>query len=150
MGVSYSVKGGERNPVLVNQYQLAYKKYLKPLLRISSIPIPLFLFFFAIFGSINSEFQLSLLFFAAIASIAFLTYACIGKYLFVALAALSSFFILINLDDGIRKQESTDFCIKLILNECPSGTNSLRECPSTARDKIKQFHCLDAFGLKNS
>jgi len=141
---------GERNPILVKQYQLAYRKYLKPLLRISSIPIPFFLFFFAIFGSINSEFQLSLLLFAVIASIAFLIYACIGKYLFVALTALFSFFILMNLDDRIRKQESTDFCIKLILNECPSGTNSLRECPSETRDKIKQFHCLGAFSLKNS
>ena len=135
---------------MVNQYQLSYKKYLKPLFRISSILIPLFLFFFAIFGLFNSKFQLPLLFFAIISSIAFLIYACIGQYLFVALTALSSFFLLINLDDGIRKQESTDFCIKLILNECPSDTNSLRECPSTTRDKIKQFHCLDALGLKNS
>lgn len=70
---------------MIKEYQLFYIKYLKPLLRISSIPIPLFLFFFAIFGSINSEFQLSLLIFAAIASIAFLVYACIGKYLSVAL-----------------------------------------------------------------
>lgn len=68
----------------------------------------------------------------------------------MALTALFSFFILINLDDGIRQQESTDFCVKLILNECPKGTNSLRECPSKARDKIKQFHCIGTFSLKNS
>ena len=133
---------------MVKEYQLIYIKYFKPLLRISSIPLSLFLIFFAIFGSINSEFQFYLLFFGVIASIAFLVYACIGKYLLVALAALFSFFILSNLDNSIRKQESTDFCINLILNECPSGTNSLRECPNETRDKIKQFHCVGVFGQR--
>ena len=105
---------GARDPVLVKQYQLAYRKYFKPLFRISSIPN--FLFFFAMFGSINSEFQLSL-FICCYSFNRVFDLRMYWKIFICCLTAVFSFFILINSDDEIRQQESTDFSIKLILKQ---------------------------------